>query len=604
MCKYRYESKGRSLDTEQCIFPELFAKYRNKFSNDLLIDEEGYCIFHSKNNKWKIDNGFKEKLFELIDLFSTINKTLDSQDRNYLLSGFQFPNYDLLRFDKTEFIGSVDMSHCIFNCRIEFQNIPIDSINIQHSIFNDKLYLNNVEIKNSIFASNTTFNNGLGFENCILNGNLLFNDCIFNNENSTYCEIGIKDCKTIHFLSFEASIIKPTFSILRSSIDYELSFNNCIIENEFMFDKVQINGNVTFIESEFTLIESKNPMMSGTQFENIELNPKGKIIFKGKKPQSNMIKDELSIHFKDSPRGLILFENFNLNKLYPKFKLQLPELEKDEVVEIGDGCRKYYCQTEIFTIKAAKATQTLILDIVKVFCNYFELQQNSNLGIEIVERSRYLIRYYYFTDEKISRDAFLEKINLTENNLWQTFSNLTKYSVNSVDDIEKWNVLIDMAGLFLKIGNYTQNRIANEGDIPKVLSSISAKAISHIDKEDGVVTKITQGESILRTDELLGLILGAKNNISNILPPIQIKMKITQNFYGDIEKVINADNFFENSKQVTAKDKKQILKEAKEIHNEQSLEVKKHKWEIFIHKWAGTISEIAAPWIKELLMPM
>ncbi len=31
-------------------------------------------------------------------------------------------------------------------------------------------------------------------------------------------------------------------------------------------------------------------------------------------------------------------------------------------------------------------TQTLILDIVKVFCNYFELHENSNLGVEIIER--------------------------------------------------------------------------------------------------------------------------------------------------------------------------------------------------------------------------
>ena len=447
MCRYRYENKGLNRNYKPCIYPKFFSIYKEKFAVDLLIDKEGYCIFHSKNNKWKIDNNFEGRLFELLKVVSEININLEKHKRDYFFSGFCFPNYDSFKFDKVQFIGSVDLSNCTFNCRVEFLNMSISSLNIQHATFNEKLYINNVDFENSIFSSNATFHKGLSFINCDLQRNLLFINCTFNNKDETsYCEIAIKQCKSVHYLSFEGSIIKPTVSIRKSSFDYELNFNHCTIENEFLFEQSRINGTISFIETEFTLKENINPMMSGTHFENIEISEKGKIIFKGKHPQDEMIKNELSIHFKDKPKGLISFENFNLNKIYPKFKARLFELEKEGIVEIGKGCRKYFCQTEIFIIAASKATQTLVLDIVKVFCNYFELQENFNLGIEIVERNKALIRYYYFTDEEISYDKFLEKINHTEYNLWETFSNLSRYSINSIKDIEKRNLLVDIAG--------------------------------------------------------------------------------------------------------------------------------------------------------------
>ena len=80
-------------------------------------------------------------------------------------------------------------------------------------------------------------------------------------------------------------------------------------------------------------------------------------------------------------------------------------------------------------------------------------------------------------------------------------------------------------------------------------------------------------------------------------------MKVSQNFYGTIEKVINADNFIEGNKQISSEDKTLILEEANEIKNEQLPEVKKSKWEKFLKKWGGTISKMATPVLKELIMP-
>ena len=80
-------------------------------------------------------------------------------------------------------------------------------------------------------------------------------------------------------------------------------------------------------------------------------------------------------------------------------------------------------------------------------------------------------------------------------------------------------------------------------------------------------------------------------------------MKITQNFYGDVEKVVNADNFFENNQSVTNEQKNQIIQELTEIKNEKSEVLKENKLSKFIKNWGGTISEVATPIIKELILP-
>lgn len=153
------------------------------------------------------------------------------------------------------------------------------------------------------------------------------------------------------------------------------------------------------------------------------------------------------------------------------------------------------------------------------------------------------------------------------------------------------------------MGNYTQNEITYGEDILKILNSISVKPIFHIDKSGKLITKIHQGESIIQTNKLHDVILHGINKFSSTIPKINIKMKITQNFYGTIEKVINADNFFEGNKPVSSQDKTRILEEAKDIKNEQLPEIRERKWEMFIKKWAGTISEVATPMLKEFIMP-
>lgn len=601
MCKYKYDNKNSNRNGQSCIYPEFYLHNSDQFKRELLIDEEGYCLFHSKNDKWKIKNGFKESLFELIEVLSEINSKKEAYHREFFFSGFNFPNYESILFSEIPFLGYLILSNCIFNSKIEFDNLTVNSLNTEHSTFNERVFFNKVNFLNGIESNQSTYNNGLSFRFCELKRHFFFNDCYFNNISNSYnCELGFKSCKSIHYLSLQNTSIKTRFTILKSTINSEILFNNSTLEDEFIIENCKIDGTISFQETEFTLKQNGNPYMSSTHFENNDLGERGRIVFRGKWPQYDMIRNEMTLHFNEKPKGIILFENFNLNKILPKSKERLFKWEKEGIVEIGPGCRKYYCQTEVFTIKATKAIQTLILDIAKIFCNYFELQESSNLGIEILERKESLIKYFYFTDEKVSLEKFLEQINNAEYNIWKTFSNLTNYSSDNFSNIEEQHLFLDLGILFLKLGNYVNNGISLKDNIPKLLNSIAAKAVTNIDNSNNIVINIEPGKSVVQPTELYEFILNAINKYSNSTPKLTINMKVKQIFNGQIENVINADNYFQGN---GSNSTKHILNDIDEISKEESSVKKESKWEKFLKKWAGTISDVTISGIKGFILP-
>jgi hypothetical protein len=590
VCKYRYRNNNTTSIEDSCLFPQFFIDHKDKFKDKLLIDNEGYCLFHSKNNQWKIENKFKDRFLELLKIVTETNTKIDKQHRIYQFAGFIFPQYDTLIIDGLELKGSINLTDCTFNCSISFQNITISSLDVERSNFKEKVSFNNVEFINSIYASNAIFQKGLLFTNCKLERNLYFENCMFHDEDKQLGNyIGIIDCEHVHYLNFKGSVIKPRVIIARSNFNYELNFDQCLINDEFSLEKCELNGTISFKESEFLVKENSNPMMSSVHFSENLLTKKGKLIFIGKSSQDDMVKNELSIHFKEKPEGLILFENFNLNKLYSSFKIKIPELEKEGVVEIGKGCRKYNCTTDTITIKASNSNQKLILDIVTVFCNFFEIEQGYSLGVEIIERSKTQIKYFYFTDELITKEEFLSRIKQNEINIWQTFSNLTKNvsDVTSQNNIEIKNCLIDLAGLFLKIGNQLEHNNLLEKDFNNIFNSITVN-----------------DKSIIDTESLLQEILSKWKNFNRNVPILKIEnMGNTYNNYGRVEQFgeNNYKKVITNNSSITEEQKGLILKTIDEIKDETLQERKESRLAKFIKEYGPVIGDTAIKMIRSMI---
>ncbi|MBB6370018.1 hypothetical protein [Chryseobacterium shigense] len=471
MCNYIYKNKGRNNDGKTCYYSD---KSKPQFL-ELPLDNEGYCIFHSRDKEFKSKNSFETYFEKLLSTISLVFKDTDKIFWKYDFVGFVFTE-DLL-LNNMEFNNSIDLSNSNFYGKFKLINISTSSINLMNSHFSDLVLFESVNIGFNIYGSNSIFDYSLSIKTSEFNGASYFENCIFNNPlNSPSCELSIKNSK-IHSVTFENSSFTPRVAIDGNTLNQEVIFDKCNMLNEFLFENNVVNGLIGIRETEFLLPENLNNFYSGVTFGNNIINETGKILFRGKKPMDKMVKSEMAFYYKQTPKGLISFENFDLNTIYLDNKIKLLELEKENpnIVSISPSCSKYSCRTEDFIIETSEANQNFILDLTNVFCNYFKLIESTNLGVEIVEQKKDFVRYYYFTDEKLELEEFYIRIQKNEIKIWETLNNLSAIVKTAIvsQNTELLDCLIELDSWWKKLGlRIIQNKM-NKYEVSNVLNSIS-----------------------------------------------------------------------------------------------------------------------------------
>ncbi|MCE7992337.1 MAG: hypothetical protein HEP71_10165 [Roseivirga sp.] len=585
-------STCKHIDCENNEFIQVNSSSR---SQKLPIDSSGYCLFHSSDNEWQRNNNFKEAFFERIRMFSNKNQGLSSTKWRFNFQGFRFPEGISLEIDSWNFKSNLDLTNCKIKSELRFTDCNIRSIEIIGCSFEDNLRFKNTTIRNGIYSKSVIYGGSFEFIDSVLEGNSYFIDCDFNSSAFEHRFL-IKGCNRIEYISFENSSFTPSTSIVKSTLSKELKFIHCEINNEFIFDDNIVKDSINFSKSHFTITENVNPMYSSTQFENITLEETGRLSFRGKVKQENVVVNELSISFKSPPLGQIFFENFNLNKVYHKSRKRLFALEKQGVVEIGSGCRKYSCQTDIFTIETNNASQELILSLTKIFCDYFQLSENKSLGIEIVERSRNLIKYFFFTEDDISLEEFLDRLKSNEYEMWNTFAKLTTYNNSLVKDLRIQLLLNDISAFFLKLGTLANHKSSKLDDVASVLDSIATE----LDSDN----KFNKGKTILNIKELLSAVKEKskdflKTDNEFIFIENTINMKVVNNFNKKVGQVINAEHFFETPNK-TPQEKQKVINELMRIKDETDKKKKKNKLSKFMDDWSGLISKAGLKLVEGL----
>lgn len=471
MCQYRYTNKGKNHDGNFCYYSD---KSKPQYI-ELPIDKNGYCIFHSTDKEFKSQNSFETYFQKLLSNTSLIFKDTDKIYWKYDFVGFVFTEDMIL--ENIEFDNSIDLSNSDFHKKFRLINIHTPSIDLMNSHFSDLVLFESVNIKFNIYGSNSKFDYSLNIKKSNLNGASYFENCTFNNTlNSPSCELSLIKNR-IHSITFENSSFTPRVSIDENTFNQEIIFDKCKILNEFLFENNIINGLVGIREAEFLLSENLNDFYSGVTFGNNVINETGKILFRGKKPMDKMVKSEMAFYYKQPPKGLISFENFDLNTIYLDNKIKLLELEKENpnIVSIATSCSKYSCRTEDFTIETSEVNQNFILDLTNVFCNYFKLIESTNLGVEIVEQKKDFIRYYYFTDEKVELKEFYKRIRKNEVKIWETLNNLSSIVKTAIvsQNTELLDCLIELDSWWKKLGlRIIQNKMSSL-EVLNVLNSIS-----------------------------------------------------------------------------------------------------------------------------------
>lgn len=615
MCNYQYQNRGKKT---LCFYPQFYRDNSELFSKggEILMDEEGYCIFHSDKEEWKLQNGFLEILLELIVIFS--HDRVDKKSFIYPKNTYDFSGFKIFTSEKPLILDNIfsntnlKFSDTTIANGLIIQNSQFGSIDLQRAEIYGTVNLDNVVLKQPSNFSHSNFHDSMLFiKDCIIEEYIEFDHIEFSKERE-YAMSGIFIKKTEFNSAVSFSSLTCYSKVIFENIVFfdSVNFNKSEFNDEFLFRSIEINSIIDFHEVNFALSTTSSPLYAPVDFNFIKLNESGQLSFIGKYSLENVVKGEMSIIFQGEPTGLLVFENFNVSKITKSSRDRLFDLEKIGKVQFGKGCKKYYCQTEIYEILASHNTQILILDIVKIFCNYFEINSGKNLGIDIIERNDSKIRYYYFTDEEISKDDFLAKIKKNEIDLWHTFANITQSAGITVSKKQKniKNCLIDLAGLFLKIGNELSNDYSQKEDLFSIFNFISLTQNSILDLN-----------KTFKEIENRFLTFNATSSNITFVKTLNLaeNMSTTENDFrganiGQVNTghaVVNSPNFMQNigktldENNVQADEQGLILSKVEEIKSEKDSEKKENKWAKFLQDYLPTLSESAAKALKEFIKP-
>lgn len=446
MCNYKNKSKS-------CEYPTLFKQR----SMVLPIDQKGFCLFHSRNSDWKKANNFEISISELLDFLS--NQPNKNSTYEIDFSGFYFidgNNKNLWSNKKIPY--RVNLSKSIVESPFVIKNSEFIGIDFSNATFQKRVLCQESSFSQLVYSKEATFENGLHVSDCTFGNALYFDKCFFSKQtNNPAIDFSFKNCVFNQPVDFSSSVFNLAVSFTNVKFN-SVDFSDGTFHKEFFIEGADFNGIINFQRTEFLYTESFGGYLSSVDFKNLKLSKSAKLVFKGKEPFYDQIKGELFLSLKEDSEGIIMFDNFNLNRLESTSKLKIFELEKFGEVQIGKGCRKYRHRTLPKRVNVSKGNQGLVSELTNTFVQFFKNKNGLNLGVEIISSNDDSIELFYFSDENISKEEFEKKLINSEKEMW-TLIKVSKQSfqANPIKEtlpdkiISTTDTLINLTGLFLKI---------------------------------------------------------------------------------------------------------------------------------------------------------
>ena len=458
MCNYVYK---HGTDKSQCIYPDFYKEHLTLFplTKVLPIDNNGFCIFHSADEQWKKENGFKEKFEELFNVFINISNTDNKFHRTFNFSGFYF--FEPLIINDFSLNFHFDFRFCEFQNSFVITNSQIIGwLDIRNANFFDTFKIKDVNFKNSFYGTNANFFNDVTFYNCQFESYTYLDDCVFRKSNKsggkgfTIQSDNDKEDKlaefkrSLDYLCFEKSRFEIKVNFRDMIFKDDVAFDNSTFLDEFYIQDCEVNGTISFNESSFLLSHIINPVFGTVDFRKIKLNKSGKFEFRGKEPLEDMVKGEMYMTFSTEPEGIVSFENFNLNKILPKHKINLLDLRQSDKVIIGKGCGIYRFRTVTKEIQILTHNQNLIEDFLETYSRFLTINKSISLGVEVEIKTINAIRFFYYTDDpNVSEEAFNK---IFEEQTIENFRALTN-SKNNNNNYEELETKLDANHIINKV---------------------------------------------------------------------------------------------------------------------------------------------------------
>lgn len=447
MCNHIYTANYKRMPGtmgERCPYREFYAKVGSAAVHDaaatLPVDDRGKCIFHSRDIPWKRENDFdghyqrllrllaadsEVKYYDFAEFIFVGGRTSESSGRNHLHianESFQKPAYfiaatfvDTLTLEAVHFPPGSSFREASFAGNLKVTNAEFRNVDLAGADFQGLVFFTKVELISYISFSKARFSatskgHVIKFENCQCDAIADFSDATF--------ELG--DESTVEFRRIRFS----------EAVD----FKNVRFHCQVIFSDVSFAGETEFIDTSFgTIRSSARYRGSAVEFNRIEVRAGAVLRFESTDPQQKMFDHDVQFSFSQPPIGLIRFQNVNFSNINAASRKHLSDLCRLGKVEIGSGCIKYRFQTKIRRISISDGNAPLILEICQTFATYFTLWNGFNLGVEIVERNKEEVHFFYFTDEDISEAVFRERLAATEQHLWSLLSVRTYQQLSDLE---------------------------------------------------------------------------------------------------------------------------------------------------------------------------
>ncbi|MDO5969309.1 hypothetical protein Q4Q35_05775 [Flavivirga aquimarina] len=459
MCVFKKEIEGKQI---VCCFSKT-----DYLVDKILIDNEGLCIFHSKNEAWKNENNFIFHLEKLICYFEE-----DSTQKNIFLEDIIFTtSIDKIfsdrefkkdiKFNNSKFnvnltfkssrFKNLDFNSAIFDKPVTFSDLSIKGIMFDNAAFKLKLFISDCDFFNGFFMLNTHFDGGFSILNSLFHSNCFFQNIITNMDKSIHDAIIFKNIEFKDFTTFE-------LSEFNSVVD----FKNIIIYKELVFHNTQFN------------YDEPLPIVSSVTFSQINIKEKGTLEFRGISDNKMFNKVQNVSFVGEEIDGKLFFENTDFTKfnLLTRKRLISATKKKNAKVVIGIGCIKYYNQTPLKSIEISDDNQSLVIELCNTFVDYFTKNAGFNLGVEFVSKTNQYINFFYFSDEDISYEKFENQLQKSEQAMWRLIkidndnlsaqppkNHLPSKIINATDTI------VNLLGLVLKIGSRIPLGLISKEDI-------------------------------------------------------------------------------------------------------------------------------------------
>lgn len=384
-----------------------------ELSADLPTDKKGHCIFHSRDLEWKLQHRVALRFEQLLNILFCIDKgvvQLDTQSgfqdidlreclfmgeaeygnlRMLIIDGFTFKTHQYWVFERATFHDKVvirnsaweesdlDFKYCTFK-----ESLQIDESEIH------KTSLEGAHLSGGLFFNQAKFTHGFEGSNMKLKGqvniiNSTFEREAFFTESETELEPFMVDhCQFSHRLDFSHCMFGADFYLYNSECFGEVRFTNTIFQEP-----------VEIAENEF----HENVIFNSTHSDN--------------KLFHNLVRFIIQ---PEQLTGAISFEQVNFMNIVEEDRQRLLALSRENKVIIGAGCIKYRHQTAPKNIPLKHQHQALAIELANTFVAYFEKSDKGNLGVEILNRDENQISLFYFSDENITEDEFLNRLKHAE----------------------------------------------------------------------------------------------------------------------------------------------------------------------------------------------